>query len=120
MKIGELDMHCGNCKIIDHCAESFSDICICSESRFEDVEEDLFIKLIKKSTKKSKQARINDVFNRLKIKNILWKYDNELGVAYFCPNCKSFLCSGKGPCISCGQTIDWKHSTRYKGRVKWN
>jgi hypothetical protein len=29
------------------------------------------------------------------IKNILWKYDNELGIAYFCPNCKVFLCDNE-------------------------
>lgn len=66
MKIGQLDLHCGNCKIIDHCGEPYSDICICSESRFENVEEDTFLKLIETSTKKSKKARINDVYKRLK------------------------------------------------------
>jgi rRNA maturation endonuclease Nob1 len=54
------------------------------------------------------------------MKSILWKYDNELGWAYFCPNCKLFLCIGKGPCKSCGQEIDWKNQVEYKGRVKWN
>ena len=28
-------------------------------------------------------------------KNVLWKYDNELGIAYFCPNCKVFLCDNE-------------------------
>lgn len=65
MKIGKLNMHCGNCKIIDHCDEPYSDICICRESRFEDVEEDVFLQLIETSTKKSKKARINDVCKRL-------------------------------------------------------
>lgn len=61
MRIGELDMHCGNCKIIDYCDEPFSNICICCDSRFEDVEEKKFIELAEKSTKISKEAIINDV-----------------------------------------------------------
>lgn len=66
MKIGELDMHCGNCKIIDHCGEPWSDIAICCEHRFEDVSEDEFLQLIETYKRKSKKARINDVFKRLK------------------------------------------------------
>lgn len=53
------------------------------------------------------------------IKNILWKYDPELGWAYFCPNCKKFLCSKQNKC-DCGQEIDWNHSVEYKGKVKWD
>lgn len=65
MKIGELDMHCGECKIIEHCDEPYSDVCICDESRFENVEEDTFLKLVEISTRKSKKARIKDVYKRL-------------------------------------------------------
>jgi hypothetical protein len=65
LKIGELDKHCGNCKIIDHCGEPYSDICICSESRFKDVDEYDFLTLIETSTRKSKKSRINDVYKRL-------------------------------------------------------
>jgi hypothetical protein len=67
MKIGELDMHCGNCKIIEHCGEPYSDIAICHEKRFENVEEDKFLELIETSKRKSKKARINDVYKRLYI-----------------------------------------------------
>jgi len=52
--------------------------------------------------------------------SILWKYDRILGWAYFCPSCKLFLCSGEGPCKSCGQEIDWENQIEYKGKVKWN
>ena len=65
MKIGELNMHCGECKLIDNCGEPYSDICICTESRFENVEEDKFLHLMSDSKKKSKNARINDVYKRL-------------------------------------------------------
>lgn len=51
-------------------------------------------------------------------KNVLWKYDSELGWAYFCPNCKKFL-NGEKKC-DCGKEIDWSHSVQYKGKVKWS
>ena len=62
MKIGNLDMHCGDCKIIDYCDQPYSEICICGELRFKDVEEDRFIQLAETSKRKSKQAIINDVY----------------------------------------------------------
>ena len=52
--------------------------------------------------------------------NVLWKYDNELGIAFFCPNCKTFVCSGAGPCHKCGQELDWNNKKEYKGPVKWD
>lgn len=53
------------------------------------------------------------------IKKLLWKYDKELGIAYFCPSCKTFVCS-EGNCKTCGQEIDWNNKEEYKGKVKWN
>lgn len=52
------------------------------------------------------------------VKSILWKYDSELGYAYFCPNCKLFLCTHVEKC-KCGQEIDWSKPVQYKGKVKW-
>lgn len=52
------------------------------------------------------------------VKNILWKYDQELGIAYFCPNCKKFLCGHEERC-ECGQEINWDSKDEYKGPVKW-
>ena len=39
---------------------------------------------------------------------LLWKYDEELGIAYCCPHCKSLFIGGDGleNCESCGQTIN--------------
>jgi hypothetical protein len=65
MKIGDLKMRCGECSIIDHCDEPYSDIAICCESRFADVDENEFLTVINKSKKKSKKARINDVAKSL-------------------------------------------------------
>lgn len=48
----------------------------------------------------------------------LWKYDNELGIAYFCPKCKTFIC--KGHCYKCKIEIDIDNAEKYDGRVKWS
>jgi len=50
-------------------------------------------------------------------KNVLWKYDNELGIAYFCPNCKRFIC-GEEVC-ECGQELDYNKPKKYTGKVKF-
>lgn len=36
----------------------------------------------------------------------LWKYDSELGIAYFCPRCKTFICSDT--CYKCRIKVDRK------------
>ena len=54
-----------------------------------------------------------------KIKALLWKYDQELGIAYFCPSCKTFICS-HGLCRKCGQEINWDETIEYKGKVNWD
>lgn len=53
-------------------------------------------------------------------KNILWKYDSELGYAYFCPSCKVFICSHEEKCDKCGEKLNWDNKDEYKGKVKWN
>lgn len=65
MKIGELYMRCGECSIIEYCGEPYSDIAICCEERFKNVEEIKFLNLAETSTKKSKKAIINDAYKRL-------------------------------------------------------
>jgi len=66
MKVGELNMHCGECRLIDHCGEPYSEIIICMANRFKDVEEEKLYELLETSTKKSKTARLNDAHRRLK------------------------------------------------------
>lgn len=50
-------------------------------------------------------------------KAALWRYDKELGIAFFCPGCKRFMCfSGK---CECGSEIDISlPKTKYTGKVK--
>lgn len=53
------------------------------------------------------------------VKNILWKYDKELGVAFACPQCKLFICGNEAVC-KCGQELDWNNKDEYRGRIKWD
>ena len=52
-------------------------------------------------------------------KPILVKIDRELGLAFFCPYCKTFQCISRGPCTKCKGEIDWTKSEWYEGKVKW-
>lgn len=48
----------------------------------------------------------------------LWKYDCELGIAFFCPSCKRFVCIF-GKC-KCGEEIDLSiKAVKYHGKVKF-
>jgi len=65
MKIGELNLHCGVCRLIEHCGEPWSDVCICMERRLENVDVDTFYKLLETSIKGDLQDRIDDAYERL-------------------------------------------------------
>lgn len=45
MKIGKLDQHCGECPLIDFCAEPFEELCLCTDSRLENVDTDTYEQL---------------------------------------------------------------------------
>lgn len=65
MKIGELDQHCGNCKIIDYCAEPFDELCLCTDSRLNDVEEDKYIELAEQSKESTNMDICKDVLKKI-------------------------------------------------------
>lgn len=65
MKIGELDQHCGNCKIIDYCAEPFDELCLCTDSRLNDVEEDKYIEIAEQSKKLTNMDICKDVIKQI-------------------------------------------------------
>lgn len=64
-------MRCGECKLIDHCDEPFSEVAICAEKRLSDIDEDTFFiylessKLPNRDTPEEKQAVIDDAYERL-------------------------------------------------------
>jgi len=51
-------------------------------------------------------------------KAALWKEDEELGIAFFCPDCKTFICAS-GNC-DCGTEVDLSlPKIKYEGKVKF-
>ena len=46
MKIGKLDMHCGDCHLIDYCGEPF-EFAICNSFGLKQMDADEYIKLYK-------------------------------------------------------------------------
>lgn len=60
MKIGQLDMHCGNCNVIDYCAEPFDELCLCTRADLQDIEEDEYIKMAEEIQQGSKRYVSNE------------------------------------------------------------
>ena len=50
MKIGELDMHCGDCGVIDYCTEPYETPALCCVSSLADVSEEKYIQLAEEIT----------------------------------------------------------------------
>ena len=66
MKIGELGMKCGECSLIDHCGEPYSDIAICMERQWNDIDEETLYMLLETSTKRTKEGRLDDAYLRMR------------------------------------------------------
>ena len=49
MEIGTLNLHCGNCGVIEFCGNPFC-YCLCSDMRFENIDEDVYAKIADKAT----------------------------------------------------------------------
>lgn len=64
MKIGALEQHCGKCAVADYCADPFEDLCLCCDSRLEDLEEEEYIKLAETSRKSTNEEICEDVVIR--------------------------------------------------------
>lgn len=59
MKIGELDQQCGNCSVIEYCAEPFDSLCLCTREELQGVEEDLY-KLVAKRIQSVNKKKISN------------------------------------------------------------
>lgn len=42
MNIGKLEQHCGNCSVVEYCAEPFGSLCICTREELTEVEESTY------------------------------------------------------------------------------
>lgn len=55
MKLMELDMHCGKCKVIDFCGEPYSNVCLCANEVLGNIEEEDYLKTALSIRKNSKR-----------------------------------------------------------------
>lgn len=63
-------------------------------------------------------SRKGDINMNYYKKAALWKEDPELGVAFFCPDCKTFICAS-GKC-DCGTEVDLNlPKIKYEGKVRF-
>lgn len=63
MKLGELNMECGNCEVIDYCTEPYDTPALCCVTFLADTEEKTYIQLAEKVTEeeiKEKQRQYEE------------------------------------------------------------
>lgn len=75
MKIGELNDHCGNCKLIDYCAEPYETPHLCACEKLEDMEEETYKQIAGSITEKE----IEDKLKQYEENNISPWTDNHNG-----------------------------------------
>ena len=59
MKIGELEQHCGNCTIMEYCAEPFDSLCLCAREELADVKVNTY-KLVAKKIQSANRHKISN------------------------------------------------------------
>ena len=64
MKIRELNLHCGECDIIDYCPE-YPNTPICAQPRFWDVDVDLYWKIAEETEASDDEERAHKVYQKL-------------------------------------------------------
>ena len=70
MKIGELNQHCGECRIIELCGEPYSDICLCANPNLESITEEEYIEYVDNIRKNQKKNWSNKTLEKMIIKEI--------------------------------------------------
>lgn len=65
MKIGELNQCCGECSVIDYCAEPYEELCLCTDSRLAEIEEEKYIELAEESHESENVDICEDVLSKL-------------------------------------------------------
>lgn len=75
MKIGELNDHCGNCKIISYCTEPFETPHLCAYEELEDMDEEAYLQIAKSVT----EEEIKDKLRQYEENNISPWTDNLRG-----------------------------------------
>lgn len=72
MKIGELQDHCGTCKLIDYCTEPYETPHLCAYEELENIDEEIYKQIAENITKE-------EIENKLKQyeENNISSWDNE-------------------------------------------
>lgn len=72
MKIGELNDHCGNCKLIDYCTEPYETPHLCAYEELENIDEETYKQIAKNIT----EEEIEDKLRQYEENNISPWTDN--------------------------------------------
>lgn len=67
MKLKDLDMNCGKCECIEFCGEPFDELCLCYDSRFEEMTQKEYICKAEKvviNSNKRKDETVNEFIAR--------------------------------------------------------
>ena len=59
MKIGELQDHCGNCKLIDYCTEPYETPHLCAYEELEDVDEETYLQIAENVSKEEIEGKLS-------------------------------------------------------------
>lgn len=70
LKIGDLEQHCGNCKIIDLCGEPYSDVCLCCNEKLKDMQEDEYLVRVAEIRDYAKRNWSNKTLEKMIIKSL--------------------------------------------------
>lgn len=70
MKIGELDQHCGKCKIVSLCGEPYSDVCLCCNEKLENMQEDEYIARVEEIRDYAKRNWSNKTLEKMIVKSL--------------------------------------------------
>ena len=64
MRIGELQDHCGNCKLIYYCTEPYETPHLCVYEELEDVEEETYLQIAENVTKEEIEDKLKSEAKR--------------------------------------------------------
>ena len=73
MKLKDLDMNCGKCVCIDFCAEPYEELCLCCDSRFEEMTQEEYIKMAQEvviNSDKRNDETLNEFIARIVYENL--------------------------------------------------
>lgn len=80
MKLKDLDMNCGKCICIDFCAEPYEELCLCCDSRFEEMTQEEYIKMAQEvviNSDKRNDETLNEFIARIVYENLKKKVKDD-------------------------------------------